>query len=159
MIRRFEANYPLEPEHGGWQWGSALGAGLVAGIVLLIVPRGSPWASLTFFTPAVMGRNVPPAMMLPLPVLWAIHLAISIVYGLVISVLVSKLRGYKAILVGALIGLGLYVLNWLVVRAVWPGWKVDEIPVVFTHIVFGLVAAGAYRGLLRRRPARTAEPV
>lgn len=23
MIRNFESNYPLEPEHGGWQWGPA----------------------------------------------------------------------------------------------------------------------------------------
>jgi hypothetical protein len=115
--------------------------------------RGSPWASLTFLTPAVMGRSVPPGMMLALPALWAIHLVVSVAYGLLISVLVSKLRAYKAILTGGLIGLVLYMLNWCVVRAVWPAWKVDEIPVVFTHIVFGLVAAGAYRGLLRRRPA------
>lgn len=84
MIRGFEANDPLEPEHGGWQWGPAPGAGLVAGFILLIVLHGSPWASLTFFTPAVMGRNLPPAMRLPLPVLWAIHLAVLIAYGLLI---------------------------------------------------------------------------
>lgn len=159
MIRHFEAHFPLEPERGGWQWGAALGAGLVAGIILLIVPRGSPWASLTFFTPAVMGRNIPPGMMLPLPALWAIHLAVSIAYGLFISVVVSKLRAYRAILTGALVGLVLYILNWCIVLTVWPAWKVDEIPVLFTHMVFGLVTAGAYRGLLRRRPARTAEPV
>jgi len=158
MIRYFEPYPLLEPEHDGWQWGPALGAGLVAGIILLIVPSGSPWASLTFFTPVVMGRKVPPGMMLPLPVLWVIHLAVSVAYGLLISVLVSKFRAHKAILAGGLVGFVLYILNWCVVWAVWLAWKVFEIPVVFTHVVFGLIAAGAYRGLLRRRPVHATSP-
>jgi uncharacterized membrane protein YGL010W len=130
--------------------GGALGAGLVAGLVLVIVPCGSPWALLTFFTPTVLGRNVSSTMMLPRPVLWAIHLSVSVLYGLVMSVFVSRLGNYKAILAGSVVGLVLYLVKWCVVNFVWPAWRVGEIPVVFTHLVFGLVAAGAYRGLLRR---------
>lgn len=152
MIRHFEANEPLEPENPGHvQWGAALGAGLLAGLVLLLAPRGSPWASLTFFTPMVMGRRLPAAMMLPMPVLWIIHLCISVLYGLTISAAVSRLTSYRAILIGGFIGLLLYFANWGIVWACWPAWRVDEVPVLFTHVVFGLIAAGAYRGLLRRR--------
>ena len=152
MIRRFDTPISLEPENSGHlQWGPALGAGLIAGLVLLVAPRGSPWASLTFFSPMIMGRSVPPAMMLPLPVLWLIHLGVSVLYGLVISVAVSRLTSYRAILVGGAIGLLWYFVNWSIVSVCWPAWRVDEVPVLFTHVVFGLIAAGAYRGLLRRR--------
>lgn len=152
MIRRFDTPISLEPENPGHlQYGPALGAGLIAGLVLLVAPRGSPWASLTFFTPTVMGRSVPATMMLPLPVLWIIHLGVSVLYGLVTSLAISRLTSYRAILVGGFIGLLLYFGNWVIVSVCWPAWRVDEVPVLFTHVVFGLIAAGAYRGLLRRR--------
>ena len=152
MIRHFETGKPLEPENPGHlQWGAALGAGLLAGLVLLVAPRGSPWASLTFFTPMVMGRRLTASMMLPLPVLWVIHLAVGVLYGLIISAAVSRLTSYRAILIGGFIGLLLYFANWGIVSACWPGWRTDEVPVIFTHVVFGLLCAGAYRGLLRRR--------
>jgi hypothetical protein len=34
---------------------------------------------------------------------------------------------------------------------IWHANTRHEIPVIFTHIVFGLITTGAYRGLLRRR--------
>src|SRR5207248_11689730 len=61
MIRHFEPAHPLEPEDKpGMQWGAALGAGLIAGVILLVVPRGSPWSSLTVFSPVIMGRALSP---------------------------------------------------------------------------------------------------
>ncbi len=152
MIRRFDKVVPAEPESPGrFQLGPALGAGLLAGIFLLLIPRGSPWAALTFFSPAIMGRAVPPGMMLSLPAAWAIHLGLSLVYGVIVSLFVTTLTQYRAVLVGGMVGFGLYWLNWVVVAAIWPHWIANQIPVLFTHVVFGLVAAGAYRGLLRRR--------
>jgi len=53
----------------------------------------------------VLGRNVSSAMMLPLPVLWANSLGRSVLYGLVITLFVSRLRNYKAILAGGMVGL------------------------------------------------------
>ena len=52
-------------------------------------------------------------------------------------------------------GLALYVANYGIVSMWLPAMKGNEVPVVVTHIVFGLVAAGAYRGLLRRQVPAT----
>jgi ABC-type glucose/galactose transport system permease subunit len=125
----------------------------MAGLILLLIPRGSPWAALTFFSPAVLGRAVPPAGTMPLPVVWAIHLAISVAYGLVVALVVARLREAQAIIAGGITGLVLYVINYAVVAAALPHWLGNELPVLFTHVVFGLIAGGAYRGLLKRQPA------
>lgn len=96
--------------------------------------------------------------MLPLPAVWVIHLGVSLIYGIIISVVVARLTSYGAILVGGVLGLLLFFANWALVSVCWPAWRVDEIPVLFTHIVFGLIAAGAYRGLLRRQRVVSATP-
>ncbi len=153
MIRGFESPQMAEPEGGGrLQWGPALAAGFIAGFVLLLVPRGSPWASLTFFIPVVMGRSLPYAVSIPLPVVWAIHLALAVLYGLFVSKAVARLPHQRAILTGGVCGLILYVINYGIVSLCWPAWHGNEIGVIFTHVVFGLIAGGAYRGLLRRKP-------
>src|SRR5678816_809452 len=60
MIRHFGRPELLEAEEGGrFQWEAALGAGLIPGLVLMLVPRGSPWAGLAVFAPVLMGRSLP----------------------------------------------------------------------------------------------------
>jgi len=44
-----------------------------------------------------------------------------------------------------------YDLNLAVVAFIWHASPTNEVPVIFTHIVYALIAAGAYRGLLHRR--------
>jgi hypothetical protein len=151
MIRHYDQVPTTEPEHGGdWQWIAALGAGLIPGVLLLLIPRGSPWAGISFFSFVIMGRPVPAGVIMPLPVLCLIHLLIAEVYGLIISLFVSHLTQGRAVLTGGVIGAGLYLINVAVVSWVLPSWRTNEVAVLFTHIVFGLVAGGAYRGLLRR---------
>ncbi len=153
MIRGYQARAPEAPTRGsqGFRPAAALGAGLLAGAILLVVPRGSPWSSLTFFTPAIMGRALPPGTAIPLPAIWALHLALSVFYGFIVSVFVSRLVQPQAEFVGGLAGFGLFLVNWGVVSVCWPRWLGGVVPVLFTHVVFGLIAAGAYRGLARRR--------
>ncbi|PWU18364.1 MAG: hypothetical protein C5B50_09245 [Verrucomicrobia bacterium] len=152
MIRGYQAPHPLEPAFPGrLQWGPAFAAGLAAGAILLLVPRGTPWASLSSFSPVIMGRAIPATAGIPLFLAWVIHLAVSVLYGLLISRVVVNLRQPRAIFAGALTGLLLYVLNLLVVSLCLPDLRQNEVPVVFTHLVFGLIAASAYRGLIRRR--------
>jgi hypothetical protein len=154
MIRGFEPAHPLQPEsQGHLQWGAALGAGFIGGAILLIVPRGSPWSSLTFFSPVIMGRALPPTMAMPLLLTWVIHLGVAIIYGLIISRIVAGLTHTRAIVTGGLIGVLLYLLNLGAVSLWWPELRGNEVSVIFTHIVFGLIAGGAYRGLLSRKPA------
>ncbi len=132
---------------GSMQWPAALGAGLIPGIILLVVPWGSPWSGLTFFAPVIVGRVVPPTMNLPLPVVWIIQLGLSLVYGLIISRVVAHLRQERAIIVGGITGFILYLINWGIVVLAWPAWHNSQFGVLFAHVVFGLIAGGAYRGL------------
>lgn len=144
--------HPLEPAlPGRMQWGPALGAGLTAGATLLLVPHGSPWASLSSFSPVIMGRAIPASAGMPLLVAWLLHLGLSVLYGLIISRMVANLKQPRAIVAGAATGLVLYLLNLAVVSVCCPDRRVHELPVMFTHLVFGIIAACAYRGLLRRK--------
>lgn len=152
MIKGYEPPQMLEPEEPRvFHLGPGLGAGFIAGAILLIVPRGSPWSSLTFFSPAIMGRVIPGPLEIPLFLVCMVHLAVSLVYGLIISRMVATLRRQRAFVTGALAGLVLYVVNFGVVSTFLPSLRGAEFSVVITHIVFGLITAGAYRGLLKRK--------
>src|SRR5579883_2469531 len=152
MIRHYEAHPVFEPQDGGkFQIWAALAAGLIAGLILLLVPRGSPWAGVSFFSQVIMGRALAPGMVMPLPVVCLLHLGIAEVYSLIVSLFVNNVTQTRALLVGGVIGAVLYVCNLAVVRIAFPGWDGNGVAVLFTHIVFGLIVSGAYRGLLKRR--------
>ena len=152
MIKGYEPPHLLEPEEPRrFHLRPALEAGFIAGAILLFVPRGSPWSSLTFFSPVIMGRTVPGTVEMPLLLVWTLHLAVSLVYGLIISRMVATLRRRWAFVTGALAGLVIYAVNFGIVTAFWPWLRGAELSIVITHIVFGLLTAGAYRGLLKRR--------
>ena len=151
MIRGFTPPQEEVPAEIGFQPVPALEAGLIAGVVLLLVPHGSPWSSLTFFSPVVMGRVIPPSSAIPLPVAWAIHLGISLLFGVFVASTVVRFQRYKAVLIGGLAGAVLFVAGFGVVSVLFPELRGGEFSVFFTHVVFGLIAAGAYRGLLRRK--------
>jgi len=151
VIRGYESKPPEQiPAEIGFQWGPAFGAGLIAGVLLLFVPHGSPWERFSFFSHAVMGRSLGFQGIL-LPVTWVLHLGISVIYGLIVSRIVANITVYRAFLVGGAVGVILYVLNYIVVSNWLPEFSGSEFSVLVTHFVFGLVCAGAYRGLLRRK--------
>jgi hypothetical protein len=129
-----------------------MGAGLIGWFILLIVPRGSPWSALTFFSPIVLGRNLA-GTGLPVAATWCLQILVSMVYGLIIARGVAGLKQARAVLTGGVLGLVLYAVNFGACTAFWPRLRGDEVSVAFTHIVFGLIAAGAYRGLLKRETA------
>lgn len=156
MIRHFEEASTTEPEgQGQFQWGAALGAGLIPGVLLLLAPRGSPWSGISLFSHVIMGRPMPPGLFLPLPVLCLVHLAIAEIYGLIVSLFVTHITQGRAILTGGILGVALYVINFGLISLLAPAWRGSEVGVLLTHVVFGLLAAGAYRGLLRRKAVRT----
>lgn len=157
MIDHFEPVQPLEPENKDHlQWTAALGAPLIAGLILLIVPGGIPWSALSFFSPVIMGRAVPDHWNLPLSVAIFFHFAIALVYGLIIALAVMRLTQWRAILAGGALGLILYGINFWVVSLWIPELRGSEPTALLAHVVFGLTTAAAYRGLLRRRPVAAA---
>lgn len=135
---------------------SALGAGLVVGLLIALFPRGSPWAGLTFFSPTVMGRSMGEpgssftAALLP-------HLALSIGYAIIIGLVVERLRRFKAVLAGAAVACVLFLMNWAVFTFLVQDGVGRESVVFFTHLAFGLMCAGAYKGLSKPPVAQVIE--
>src|SRR2546430_17220405 len=95
MTRQYEQVRPPElAAPTEIQWGRAIGAGFIAGAILIIVPRGSPWEGLAFSEPVVMGRYFPG---MPVGLVWLIHLGLAILYGLVICRFVASYRIARAL--------------------------------------------------------------
>lgn len=152
MIQGFQQPRWVEPvKSGHLQWFPAIAAGFIAGVILLILPHASPWEGLSAFTPTIIGRSVPPSWGMAAFAIIVIHLGLSIVYGVIISLVVARRREPGATLLGGLFGLVLYCLNLGIVSVWFPALKGTEVSVIVTHLLFGLVGAGAYRGLLRRK--------
>lgn len=153
MIKGFETPHLAEPvEKSHWQWRPAIAAGLIPAVILLVLPHATPWSGLTIFSPAVVGRMVPASLGVPAFGLIVMHFALSLVYGIIISLTVINVRELWAALVGGLVGLVLFGINFGIVTAWIPALKFNnEVSVAITHFVFGLVAAATYRGLLRRK--------
>ena len=135
----------------GVRWGKAWLAGIITGAILLVIPWGSPWAGITFTSPVIMGRAVPSQIALGYFEAALLHFAVCSVYALVLALLVNTFRPDRALLTGALGGLGLYILNFLVFRLMAPAMTGFEVPVALAHIVFGLLMTAIYRGLSKRR--------
>lgn len=72
-----------------------------------------------------------------------IHFALSIAYALLPAMLVTLLPAGSAIAVGAVYGLGIYVINLYGFTALFPWFSVtrDWVTLV-THLVFGMVLSG-----------------
>ena len=152
MIKGFEPPHPTEPVGKGRLHGvPALAAGLIGAVVLLIVPHASPWEGLGSFTPAIVGREMPANWDIPAFAVVMMHFALSLIYGFIISLVVLNIRELRAVFTGGLVGLVLYLVNLGVVSLCLPGLRANEVSVLVTHVVFGLIAAGVYRGLLRRK--------
>jgi hypothetical protein len=159
MIKGFEQPQRTEPiETNHWQGMPAMAAGLIAGVVLLIVPHASPWEGLTSFTPAIMGRAVPATWGTSMFITVVLHLGLALLYGILVSLAVMNIRELRAVLTGGVVGLVLYLLNLGAVTMWFPGLRGNEVSVAITHLVCGLIAAGAYRGLLRRKVSVPAPP-
>ena len=139
------------PRHIDWRAG--VYAGLIAGVVFLILEMGmvwlfmgeSPWAPPRMIAAMVLGEGV-----LPIPpdkpatfslgvvtTAMVIHFILSIVYGVI----------------GAGCGLVIYLVNFYpIANALFPWFAMARNWIsIFAHIVFGAVVGAAYVGW--QRPA------
>jgi hypothetical protein len=138
------------------RFGAAIKAGLLAGAILLLFPSGNPWTAFARPSAAhIMGRPIssdPSITVLSAAAIPAhtAHLAVSIVYALIILAVVYRLRTWRALLAGILTALVLYGINFAAFRAFAPEFTGhDEFNVVMAHLLFGGIAAGVIRGFLR----------
>lgn len=152
--------------HGDTHWIAAAFAGIVAGIVFImlemimvaLVMGESPWGPPRMMAAMVMGKSVlpPPASFdfTIMMVAMMVHLALAIAYGFIGGWLVHRHDMGLAIAIGAAFGIAIYIVNfYFVAPAAFP-WFVDARNWIsaFTHIVFGAVLGAAY--VLLRRPRR-----
>ena len=132
---------------------AAFYAGLVVGIIFLFVPRGIPWTSWGLPTEA-MGRplfaeDTTTAMFIT----GVVRIVMALAYTFIIAAVIYRLRMLKAVLIGGLIGLGLYGINYLIFRFLVPNAPTrSEFAVLITHLAFCVVTAGAYKGLSIPKP-------
>lgn len=135
-------------------------AGIIAGLIfmmleMIMVPLflgGSPWGPPRMIAAILMGQDVlpPPATfnfgLLMIAVM--LHLALSIIYALIIDYISKNTKFILALLIGAIIGYAIYLVNFYVFTGLFPWFANARNWVsVFAHISFGIAAVWTYRGL------------
>jgi hypothetical protein len=82
----------------------------------------------------------------------AVHLALSIVYAIVLAWLILHLRFGAAEVVGLGFGLVLYLVNFYALAHFFPWFREERNWLsVVTHLAFGVIAALEYKAFARRR--------
>lgn len=131
------------------RWSKAFYASVIIGAIFLFLPHAVPWFSSGAPTTA-MGRPIgSQTIFSAAPVLMTsgLHLLLAICYGYILAMLIFRLHVRMAILAGVLIGLALYGANFVLFRIILGTPPVNEAPVLFTHLFFSLIFAGAYKGI------------
>lgn len=159
----------MEATRSRWRidWSSAIWAGLIAGLVFLILEMtlvplfgmGSPWGPPRMIAAIVLGDGVlPPPETFDLGILLAavsVHFVLSIVYGIALAFLVQRISTTAATTaVGGGFGLALYLVNFYLFTTLFPWFAMARNGVsIFAHVVFGAAAGWAYK-VLQHRPGR-----
>lgn len=150
-----------------------VGAAAAAGIISGVIATGAQlvlWWVFTDALPSIFYRDarLTAAMLMGSDVLpppatfeWKvmivatfIHFTLSIVYGLILAPLISRLGMVASILIGAVFGLIIYGANMYGMALIFPWFSAarDWITLV-THIVFGILLAVPYKLLSRPHSA------
>lgn len=136
------------------QWLTGVKAALGVAVILWLVTRGIPWAPSGLVSPTIMGRELkaPGEINAGLAATASVlHFVVALVYASIIMPLIHRFTYRNAWLVGAAAGLVLYLIN-LAVTAMMGGMPYSrELPVLITHLAFGIIFTGAYKGLVKRR--------
>lgn len=143
----------------GIDTGGAVRAGLIAGLVFLVleialvatVGGESPWAVPHMMAAIVMGDGVlpPPQDLNPVVVLvgMLVHFVLSIVLAFIFAAIVTR-RGLTAtnmVLAGIVFGLIVYAFNFYVMSTFFPWFEMARNWIsLLAHAVFGGVLGWAY---------------
>ena len=136
-------------------------AGVIAGATFMMMEMGlvamagqSPWGPPRMIAAIVMGEGVlPPPASFDLMILMAamgVHFMLSIVIGVVFAMVAHRFGLLKALLAGAAVGLGLYVVNFYGFTAFFPWFAMARNAIsIVSHIAFGMVLGLSYRVLTK----------
>jgi hypothetical protein len=155
---------PIAASRHSIDWSAAIWASVIAGLVFAAlemalawaVNGASPWAPLHLIGAIALG---PHALTPPdtfdvgvISMAIVIHMALAIIYGVILAFIVARLEIGMATIVGAFYGLLLYVINFYAFTAVFP-WFADArgwVSIV-THIVQSGLMAYLYEAFAARR--------
>lgn len=155
---------------GSIDWSAAVWAGIVAGIVFMMMEMilapmfgGSPsvWGPPRMIAAIGMGKGVlpPPAdfALMPVMVAMIIHFMLSIAFGIVTAFIVRNMSTGAAVAVGIVLALLLYFFVFYLMNPVWPWFaKAQGWVSILSHIVFGAVVGWWYKARAKRWDERPA---
>ena len=151
--------YSMERSHPGLlssvRWKRALQASLIVGAIMFLLTRGIPWVGSGAINPAVMGREVAPGESAT-PMFFfgvmSLHFIVAALYGLIIAPIVHGFKPWAAGAVGAVVGLVLYFISYAIAGMMMevPASQ-REWPSLVIHVIFGIICAETYKGMVRRR--------
>lgn len=139
-------------------WIDGVWAGVIAGAAFMMlemflvwaVKGESPWGPPRMMAAMVLGEGVlPPPATFDIGIMMTammIHFALSVVLGLLGAWIVHRFDMGVALLIGAVYGLAIYIVNFLMIAPVAFPWF-GKAPVgitIFTHIMFGAILTWAY---------------
>lgn len=136
-------------------------AGLIAGAAFMMLEMGlvalsggSPWGPPRMIAAIVMGEGVlpPPASfdLMILMVAMAVHLMLSIIIGIGFAFVAKRFGWVMAVVVGALVGLALYAVNFYGMTAFFPWFAMARNTIsIVSHIAFGMVLGLSYHRLAK----------
>lgn len=141
-------------------WIAALAAGIVAGAVLMVLSllwsatdmTSHPWILARRIAAITMGQHVLGEANFSatiVAVMALTHYGLGVIFALILSVIVAALHLEgslsKVVMVGALFGLALYLVNFYLLADSFP-WFIDMRGGVtmLAHLIFGMLAAGVY---------------
>ncbi len=140
------------------QWKTAVWAGLIGGLAfmmleMIMVPLfggGSPWGPPRMIAAIIMGKGVlPPPATFDIGVLMAamaVHFPLSVVFSLVLAWIIARFDIGVAVLIGAGLGLLLYLVNFYGFTEIFPWFAMARNWIsIFSHIMFGVMTGGAYK--------------
>jgi hypothetical protein len=147
------------------KWTAAILAGLAAGALATIVEIVL-WLVFTDALPGILFRDArfaaaivmgPSALSPTVDMDWRIllvativHFDLSVVYALILCAMIWRLHVFSSLVVGALFGALLYVINMYGFTAVFPWFAAARDWITFVaHVTFAMIAAGTYRVLTR----------
>jgi hypothetical protein len=146
---------PSRPAERPVQWGTGIKAALAIAGIFWLVTRGIPWAPSGLVSPTVMGREIknPGELNASLAgIAIALHFLSAIIYASIMMPLIHHFRYSNAWLVGAAMGVILYFVSLAAFAMFGNAAPYSrELPVLITHLAFGIVFTGAYKGLVKRR--------
>ena len=148
-------------------WTAAAVSGFAAGAVLMVLdlfwsaffnPDG-PWRTSHMIAPIFIGTDSLPTSgygfsVGVVAIALATHYVLGIVFGLAMAALVVQLklesRPGPAMVAGAIMGVGLYLINFGLLVGFFP-WlaALRGVDTLAAHVVFGIVAAALYCRLKR----------